>query len=162
MNRRGVILGLGTVLTAGCTGTSDTPRSESNDEDTEPTETPPSTEQEPTPDRQPVADARWVEEAPDELDPQSTERDPIAKYDQILALFDRAIEQNEWDPDGRSDGHAPEKSAGEPVSTGVSSETHKSIHDDLEDYEYWRESYPGWYFDHDGRIVTLEVGSPSK
>jgi hypothetical protein len=161
MNRRAVVIGIGTAFTAGCIGNTDIPNRKSDGEDEEPTEAgiPDSTY---TPNRQPVADARWVEEAPDELDPQSTSEPPIAEYDSILKLFDRAIEQEEWEPpEDRDDQHTPDKSAGEPVSRGLNEETYESLQDDLEDYEYWDDGdYPGRYFDHKGTIVALDVGKP--
>lgn len=162
---RRTVLGMCSVSIAGLSGCSSDaePKSKAETTDTptpaegqEPT-TPDETAQ--TPDRSPVADSRWIENPSEDVAIYSSDEPPVSEYDEILSLFDRAVNQDEFE--GREASREnPDQRLGEPVSTEVSVDAYEAVHERYEDDEYYRGDTDGWIFDHRGTLVTLTVGIP--
>lgn len=114
-----------------------------------------------TPDRQPVASSRWIEEPAEAVNIYSSDEPPVAELAEIVALFDNAVVQDEWEPEGEDHRETPEVGLGEPVSTGIDEETYEAIQAHYDRDEFYRGGTPGWIFDHEGTLVTLDIGKPS-
>lgn len=114
-----------------------------------------------TPDRSPVASSRWIEEPSEDMKVYSSDEPPVAELDEIVALFDRATTQDEWEPNGEDHRENPERGLGEPVGTRITAETYETIQNHYDRDEFYRGDTPGWIFDHDGTLVTLDIGKPS-
>lgn len=112
-----------------------------------------------TPDRSPVADSRWIENPSEDVEIYSSDEPPVSEYDEILSLFDRTVNQDEFE--GRAESREnPDQRLGEPVSTEVSADAYEAVHETYEDDEYYRGDTDGWIFDHRGTLVTLTIGIP--
>lgn len=114
-----------------------------------------------TPDRSPVASSRWIEEPSEDVKTYSGDEPPVAELDEIVALFDDAVAQDEWEPDGEDHRENPEVGLGNPVGTQTTEETYETIQNHYDRDEFYRGDTPGWMFDHDGTLVTLDIGKPS-
>lgn len=114
-----------------------------------------------TPDRSPVASSRWIDEPTEDVEIYSSDEPPVAEFDEIVALFDEAVSQDEFEPEDESSRENPEVGLGEPVSTRIGDETYETIQDHYDRDEFYRGDTPGWIFDHEGTLVTLDVGKPS-
>lgn len=147
---------------SGCIGgaeqksVSETTDTQTPTEGQEPT-TPDETAQ--TSDRSPVADSRWIENPSEDVEIYSSDEPPVSEYDEILPLFARAVNQDEFE--GREESREnPDQRLAEPVSTEVSADANEAVHENYEDDEYYRGDTDGWIFDHRGTLVTLTVGIP--
>ena len=114
-----------------------------------------------TPDRSPVASSRWIEEPSANVKTYSSDEPPVAELDEIVGLFNDAVAQDEWGPDGEDHRENPEIGLGVPVGTGISEETYEAILKHYDRDEVYRGDTRGWIFDHGGTLVTLEIGKPS-
>lgn len=114
-----------------------------------------------TPDRSPVASSRWIEEPAEDVKVYSSDEPPVAEIDEIVALFDKAVAQDEYEGDDEGSRENPEVGLGEPVATRIGEETYQAIQDHYDRDEFYRGDTPGWIFDHDGTLVTLDIGKPS-
>lgn len=114
-----------------------------------------------TPDRSPVASSRWIEEPSADVEIYSSDDPPVAELDEIVALFDKAVAQDVWEPDGEDHRENPEIGLGEPVGTRITEETYETIQTRYDRDEFYRGDTPGWIFDHEGTLVTLDIGKPS-
>lgn len=114
-----------------------------------------------TPDRSPVASSRWIEEPAEDVKIYSSNEPPVGDFDEIVALFDEAAVQDEFERESESSRENPEVGLGEPVSTQIGEETYETIQGHYDRDEFYRGDTPGWIFDHEGTLVTLDVGKPS-
>lgn len=114
-----------------------------------------------TPDRSPVASSRWIEEPTEDVKIHSSDEPPVAELDEIVSLFDGAVAQDEWEPDGEDHRENSEQSLGEPVGTEITEDTYETIQNHYDRDEFYRGDTPGWIFDHGETLVTLDIGKPS-
>jgi len=166
MRRRSVIAAAATCAVAGCTSPSDGSDRDlqpSNDTDT-PHEGPDSEDTIENPEtrgreRNAVLNARWVEYNPEDsgADPYPTDQPPIAEYDVLLELFDRAADADEWESPGTTTRTA-EPRLGDTVVETVSIERGEEIVDDIRGLENESETQPpGRYFDHEGTLTAFHM-----
>jgi hypothetical protein len=109
--------------------------------------------------RNAVLNARWVEYNPEDsgADPYPTDQPPIAEYDVLLELFDRAADADEWEPPGTRTRTA-EPRLGDTVVETVSIERGEEIVDDIRGLENESETQPpGRYFDHEGTLTAFHM-----
>ena len=114
-----------------------------------------------TPDRSPVVSSRWIEEPSADVNIYSSDEPPVAELDEIVALFDEAVARDEWEPDGEDHRENPEIGLGEPVGIEITEDTYETIQNHYDRDEFYRGDTPGWIFDHEGTLVTLDIGKPS-
>lgn len=114
-----------------------------------------------TPDRSPIASSRWIEEPAEDVNVYSSDEPPVSEIAEIVGLFDEAVAQDEFEQEDESSRENPEVGLGEPVATRISEETYEAIQDHYDRDEFYRGDTPGWIFDHDGTLVTLDIGKPS-
>lgn len=162
MDRRTVLVALGTTITAGC-GSSSPPHDTGPGNETENESSEPTAEGAPEQDRHWYLLARWVDESPPEVTPYPSDEPPVNDFDIVLGVFERAAEQSEADPPIDSQSHV---SYGGGVSEQIPDEKKEAIQREFSDIEEYKSSsnelyYPtGRYFDHDGTIIALQLSRP--
>lgn len=134
---------------------------EDDPEGTPTARTPSSFDEASTPDRSPIASSRWIEEPAADVEIYSSDEPPVTELDEIVALFDEAVAQDEFEREGESSRDHPEVGLGEPVATHITTETYETIQTHYDRDDFYRGDTPGWIFDHDGTLVTLDIGRPS-
>lgn len=153
MNRREMIAVIGIFIGAGCTTSPGTHYLDNDDDDDEE----PRFTDERELNRDSHLSARWVEEAPDDIDPYPSDKQPVAYYTVVLELFEEAVEQDEWQPPDDRTPHS-DIMAGEPVSVTISQEKEQELRGEFSDLGIQGgEEYPGMYFNHDGTIIVLHI-----
>lgn len=109
--------------------------------------------------RNAVLSARWVEFLPEdsEAEPYPSDEPPVDEHDVLLNLFDRAVEQDEWEPPGTRT-RTSEPRIGEIVSEEIDREHGRDIANDLDGLDNYSEPDPtGRYFDHDDTLVAFRM-----
>jgi hypothetical protein len=156
MERRLVLTSIAGALTAGCNGS---PGTSGDENSTQPPEDTPvnSTDNASNDGRETagrhVLVAHWVETAPDDVDPAQSDEPPVAGNEHLQDIFDRAVAQDKKKDSGGSDS---DTARGEVVAEHIDATAADETSSDLEEYEHYSgDPYPGWYFEHNGTIVTV-------
>lgn len=161
MQRRTFLFSTGFVLIGGCTAMTsnepDSPDDNTSNESSEQRDTSDS----PTDDATPMPYesgyfivGKWVNNHPDDVDPNPTDEEPLKSNDTLQNFFDDvvALQMKPGTEDGPSNG------ASKTITSEVSEERSEEIVEDLQVVDYSHDSWkPGRYVDHEGTYIWLTV-----